>query len=494
MRLPRIPEKRFPNTSYAGDGKEETDRPAALVLSLQSTLVGCEWMLGQRAAPKAILDAGQVWLPCDKLKAVRLLGKQPIDAIDDRDVAMVFIATSVITGGPHWFWEISTELSEVDLGQFRNDAAARKFKSFKPKDVASAREALFSIIERATERLTLKAEVHRERARVIAALAPDLMAFEDGPEGERLRRFDLARSRGLSRSLEDLRKHRRVSLSVVSGPLSVVSGPLSVVDGTLEASDTAGRLEETHSPSIVASPYQPDAQARVSSDQMTRDAHYQPDAQARETEVHRIIEVPGLDPSLARRVGASPEVPDVTFPGEFSNGGSPNATNEAIDANEDMTNEANIGPLSVVGGPLPMVGCAFEEIDEQNETNEANIGLLSVVGGPLPMVGCAFEEIDEQNETNEPNVGPLPVVRGPLPMVGCAFEEIGEQNETNEPDVGPLSVVRGPLPTVGCAFRRDRRAKRNERTHRGSRPLDERTQVCRRKRGWSERGIEHRCG
>jgi hypothetical protein len=166
---------------------------------------------------------------CDKLKAVRLLGRQPLDAIDDRDVAMVFLATSVFTKGVPWYWEISTELRELDLGQFRNNAAARKFKSLKPKNAASAREALLSIIDRATERLTLKAEIHRERARLMAALAPDLMAFDESQPGERLRRYELASSRSLSRALDDLRKHRSSSSSVNSDQSSVASGPLPVV-------------------------------------------------------------------------------------------------------------------------------------------------------------------------------------------------------------------------------------------------------------------------
>ena len=66
----------------------------------------------------------------------------------------------------------------------------------------------------------------------MAALLPDILAFDDSPEGERLRRFDLASGRGLARSLGELRRHRHAQLSVVSGPLSVVSGlvrPLSVV-------------------------------------------------------------------------------------------------------------------------------------------------------------------------------------------------------------------------------------------------------------------------
>jgi hypothetical protein len=225
-------------------------------------------------------------------------------------------------------------------------------------------------------------------------------SFRASPDGERLRRFDLASGRALARSLAELRKHRHSK--TVSCPLSVVSGPLSVVGATLEARDESGWLAAMHSPSLGASPYQPDAQARDSTDQMTRDAHYQPDAQAREPEVHHTFEGQGLGPSLARRVGVGPDISDVILSCEFPHGGSPNAMNEPT-----------IGPLPVVHGPLPMVECAVEEIGERNSTNEPATGSFSVGT-------CVVEAIDEADATNEPTEA--------------------RKNETNEPKLAAESV------------------------------------------------------
>ena len=59
------------------------------------------------------------------------------------------------------------------------------------------------------------------------ALAPDLLAFDETTAGERLRRYELASGRGLSRSLEDLRKYRS-QLSAAGGPVSVVGGAADV--------------------------------------------------------------------------------------------------------------------------------------------------------------------------------------------------------------------------------------------------------------------------
>ncbi|HEX3451338.1 MAG TPA: hypothetical protein VHS97_24000, partial [Isosphaeraceae bacterium] len=45
-----------------------------------------------------LVECELAWLSPDKLKAIRLLGMQPIDAIDDLDVARIFLASYVIRG------------------------------------------------------------------------------------------------------------------------------------------------------------------------------------------------------------------------------------------------------------------------------------------------------------------------------------------------------------------------------------------------------------
>ena len=60
----------------------------------------------------------------------------------------------------------------------------------------------------------MKAEARRQRAELHAALAADVLAFDDSPEGERLRRYELANGRALARSLELLQKHRRAATQI----------------------------------------------------------------------------------------------------------------------------------------------------------------------------------------------------------------------------------------------------------------------------------------
>ena len=163
---------RSATTSYAGQ-RDDPDVPIDLVLRLQSTLLGCEWLLAEWARLKTILDQGQPWVQSDKLKAVRLLGKQPFDAIDDKDVAMMFLASFVLKGHrARWDWEIIMEMNSEEIDTFRKNAATRQLDSLTPSDATKAREALWRSSSGPPQRLTTKAEAHRERARVMADLAP----------------------------------------------------------------------------------------------------------------------------------------------------------------------------------------------------------------------------------------------------------------------------------------------------------------------------------
>ena len=87
---------------------------------------------------------GQPWLSSDKLKAVRLLGKQPLDAIDDEDVALVFLASFVLNPEQgQWYWEFSMELNDDDTRRFRSDAATRQLESrLKPADAVAAKQGV----------------------------------------------------------------------------------------------------------------------------------------------------------------------------------------------------------------------------------------------------------------------------------------------------------------------------------------------------------------
>jgi hypothetical protein len=74
----------------------------------------------------------------------------------------------------------------------------------------------------------------------------------------------------------------------------------------------------------------------------------------------------------------------------------PNATNEPTDAGENETNEANNSPLSVVRGPLSVVGDMLVSMDQPTATNEATDAGENVTNEAT--AAC-------ENLTNEPKLG-----------------------------------------------------------------------------------------
>jgi hypothetical protein len=219
---------------------EEPEDPERLVLRLQATASGCRWMLDQWSSLRSILVEGQNWQSPDKLKAVRLLGRQPLEAADNREVLMLFVACQAMEGRADKFIpEIYYELQKYEREPYAERLDGRGIEELRPKDTAAGRQALLDIVDRAMGQITVKAEAHHRRADVDAALAADCLSFDDSPAGERLRRYELASGRGMARSMDLLIKHRR---SDVSSPLSVVSGPLSVV--RVEAIEQASPLSE----------------------------------------------------------------------------------------------------------------------------------------------------------------------------------------------------------------------------------------------------------
>ncbi len=165
-------------------------------------------------------------------------------------MALIFLASHRLKPEKaEWAWEILTEMNETNRRRFRSNAADRELESLMPADAPAARDALGALIQRETECLRAKAEAHRQREHAKATRAADLFAFDETPEGERLRRFEISSGRGYARAIDTFLKLRRAApiRQLSDGPLSdgplsdgpLSDGPLSVVRGPLLVADDA---------------------------------------------------------------------------------------------------------------------------------------------------------------------------------------------------------------------------------------------------------------
>ena len=81
----------FQRVSGSGD-PEDPDDPARIVVRLEAMILGCAWLLDRWGELRALLEDGLLWQPPDRLKAIRMLGRQPLEAVDDRRVMAVYLS------------------------------------------------------------------------------------------------------------------------------------------------------------------------------------------------------------------------------------------------------------------------------------------------------------------------------------------------------------------------------------------------------------------
>ncbi|MGO9466805.1 MAG: hypothetical protein ACLQVF_21905 [Isosphaeraceae bacterium] len=210
----------------------DPNNPALLVTRLERTVAGCRWLLDRWAELWARLEPGEVCVAPDQFKATRLLGKQPLDAVDDPEVTQIFTASfELLPDGQNGkaFAPLERELManrhEDDV--YNKELRRRQLPKLKPPDADAAREVLKALVDRQTSRLKLILARNQEIAEADAAEAPDRLAFDTSPEGEKLRRYVLSAARLVNQTV-------KTYLSVVRRPLSVadssfVPGPLSSV-------------------------------------------------------------------------------------------------------------------------------------------------------------------------------------------------------------------------------------------------------------------------
>jgi hypothetical protein len=201
----------LPLVSWSGLANDP-NLPAQLVHSLEATAEGCGWLLDRWAELSLLLQKEKAWQSPDKLKAIRLLGRQPIDAFDDSQVATVFVACHKIDpSGGELFHEIWNELSHQEIAIGKRRLTGRPMESLTLHNLDEAREELLHVIDRAVARLRELAEKHRTRAEANASLTADLLAFDGSVEGERIRRFEASCSRTLLRTLDAFDKRHRAA-------------------------------------------------------------------------------------------------------------------------------------------------------------------------------------------------------------------------------------------------------------------------------------------
>jgi hypothetical protein len=170
--------------------------PKNVVKELGASHEGCCWMLERwEELRERLVEPGQFWQAPERLKAIRLLGCQPIEAAEDRRVAEIFVCSEAIETLPDsWkaFEGLLSDLGQPDLKIFVDRIRLRWPDLVKRGNKALCAEILLDLVDRNIERLNAKLEVFVE---VVAANQAEIaqrqvtrLSFEYAKEGEQLRR------------------------------------------------------------------------------------------------------------------------------------------------------------------------------------------------------------------------------------------------------------------------------------------------------------------
>ena len=186
---------------------DDPNEPARVLNRLESTAIGCAWLLDRWGELRQRLETGGTWQPVERLKAIRLLGRQPMDAPQDDRVTMIYLACwAMAPDGPHGFDDLVNELQPAELKLWIERLDERETLSRRPADPQAGEAELLKIIADEEERLEEVLELHLERDEA-AGLEP--LLFDDSESGERLRRYQLACNRTLLRILDTLERRQR---------------------------------------------------------------------------------------------------------------------------------------------------------------------------------------------------------------------------------------------------------------------------------------------
>jgi hypothetical protein len=200
-----------PSTSWPTGDRENPDEPSVLVERLESSERGCLALTEHWRTLRSRLVEGLEWQPQDRLKGVRMLGRQPVEAVEDQQVWLIYSGSFALHPGEkdHAFEDLKTDMGKVELEAYLDRVQSRWPLLLDASDTPKARQALFDLVDRNIERLAAKVDVYRSLAAERAASRAGRLASDGSPEADRLKRYEHASHRRAQRSLDAFWKCRR---------------------------------------------------------------------------------------------------------------------------------------------------------------------------------------------------------------------------------------------------------------------------------------------
>ncbi len=183
--------------------------PAVLVKKMERSEAGVRYLCDCWQALRQQLALPGFWQSQDRLKAIRLLGRDLVNH-EDRRVAEIFVASHGLNPvRKNEFDDLLGDLDEDQRDRFRKGLVERWPDLFRARDKAECRQILLDLVDRNIERLNAKLEVHEANADAVAEATVARLNFDPSPEGVALRNQQMKSLNALFRGMENYRKHKR---------------------------------------------------------------------------------------------------------------------------------------------------------------------------------------------------------------------------------------------------------------------------------------------
>src|SRR5262249_350443 len=153
------------------------------------TRAGCQRLLKCWADLRRILEMGIGWASGERFRCVRLLGKQPLDAIGTPEIAEIFLACHVIEQQfPYAFQELRCDIHDDRFKMHKRELERWTRAGLVPEDATAAKAVLLRIVDKETSRLRGLVAKREQVAQELAELESHILGFDESNTGEQLRK------------------------------------------------------------------------------------------------------------------------------------------------------------------------------------------------------------------------------------------------------------------------------------------------------------------
>ena len=195
-------------TSWDPDAAAGVLSPAEIVNRLRSSAFGCFWLLDELDALRSRLQTSGFWVPSEKLKGIRILGRHPIDAVHDRRVADIFAASYALYRAGQPFDNLLSDMSPEALKSYVNRVTNLHRDLVSPDDHQKARQILIDLVEENIRELEEMLVEHFEKDRNKAQRTIDYHGFDESRTGDGIRRHWLKFRDSLERGKKTYLKYK----------------------------------------------------------------------------------------------------------------------------------------------------------------------------------------------------------------------------------------------------------------------------------------------